>query len=79
MVIIREASLRFYSPNTFFIGEIINIYSEDQFLTEGEPDVKKINPFVLTMPDNRFWSVGECIGKAWNAGKAIRDRLKEKE
>lgn len=60
-------------------GEIINIYSEDQFLTDGEPDVKKINPFVLTMTDNRFWSVGECIRKAWNAGKAIRDRLKEKE
>jgi flavin reductase (DIM6/NTAB) family NADH-FMN oxidoreductase RutF len=65
--------------NTFFIGEIINIYSEIQFLTDGEPDVKKINPFVLTMPDNRFWSVGECIGKAWNAGKTMRDRLKEKE
>jgi flavin reductase (DIM6/NTAB) family NADH-FMN oxidoreductase RutF len=65
--------------NTFFVGEIINIYSEDQFLTDGEPDVKKINPFVLTMPDNRFWSIGECIGKAWSAGKAIRDRLKEEE
>jgi flavin reductase (DIM6/NTAB) family NADH-FMN oxidoreductase RutF len=65
--------------NTFFIGEIINIYSEDQFLSDGEPDVKKINPFVLTMPDNRFWSVGECIGKAWNAGKTLRDRLREKE
>ncbi len=65
--------------NTFFVGEIINIYSEDQFLTDGEPDVKKINPFVLTMLYNRFWSIGECIGKAWNAGKAIRDRLKEEE
>lgn len=59
--------------NSFFIGEIITIFTEDRFLTEGKPDVKKINPFLLTMPDNRFWSVGECIGKAWNAGKAIRN------
>ncbi len=63
--------------NTFFIGEIVNIYSENQFLTDGKPDVMKIKPFLLTMPDNRFWAIGECVGKAWNAGKAIRDRLKE--
>jgi flavin reductase (DIM6/NTAB) family NADH-FMN oxidoreductase RutF len=62
--------------NTFFIGEIVNIYSEERFLTDGNPDVKKINPFVLTMPDNRFWSIGECVGKAWDAGKSLRDRLK---
>ena len=61
--------------NTFFIGEIVAIYSEEQFLTDGDPDVKKINPFVLTMPDNRYWSIGECIGKAWNAGITLRERL----
>ena len=65
--------------NTFFIGEILDIYSEDQFLTDGKPDAKKINPFLLIMPDNRFWSIGECIGKAWNAGKAIRDRIEERK
>jgi flavin reductase (DIM6/NTAB) family NADH-FMN oxidoreductase RutF len=63
--------------NTFFIGEIVTIYSEEQFLTDGNPDVKKINPFVLTMPDNRYWSIGECVGKAWNAGVALRERLKQ--
>jgi flavin reductase (DIM6/NTAB) family NADH-FMN oxidoreductase RutF len=63
--------------NTFFIGEIVAIYSEEQFLTDGKPDVKKINPFVLTMPDNRYWSIGECVGKAWNAGVALRERLKQ--
>jgi flavin reductase (DIM6/NTAB) family NADH-FMN oxidoreductase RutF len=65
--------------NSFFIGEIINIFTEDRFLTEGKPDVKKINPFLLTMPDNRFWSVGENIGKAWNAGKALREQLTQEK
>ncbi len=64
--------------NTFFIAEIIDIYSEDRFLTEGKPDVKKINSFLLTMPDNRFWSIGECVGKAWNAGKTVGERLKQR-
>lgn len=65
--------------NSFFIGEIINIFTEDRFLTEGKPDVKKINPFLLTMPDNRYWSVGENIGKAWNAGKALRKQSKQEK
>lgn len=58
--------------NSFFIAEIENIYTEDRFLTDGNPDMKKINPILLTMPDNRFWSIGECIGKAWDAGKKLR-------
>ncbi|MGD9345804.1 MAG: flavin reductase family protein [Candidatus Aminicenantes bacterium] len=64
--------------NYFFIGEIINIYTEEQFLTDGKPDIAKIKPFLLTMPDNKFWSIGECVGKAWSDGVAMRDRLKNK-
>jgi flavin reductase (DIM6/NTAB) family NADH-FMN oxidoreductase RutF len=64
--------------NAFFIAEIVDIYSEDRFLTEGKLDVKKMNPFLLTMPDNRFWSIGECVGKAWNAGKSVGERLKQR-
>lgn len=65
--------------NSFFIGEIVGIFSEERFLTDGKPDVKKANPFLLTMPDNRFWSIGECVGKAWNAGSVLRDQQKQRE
>jgi len=58
--------------HSFFIAEIINIYIEDEFLTEGKPDVMKLRPFLLTMPDNNYWAVGENIGKAWSAGKKFR-------
>jgi hypothetical protein len=44
-------------------------YADEDCLTEGKPDVQKINPFVLTMPDNSYWAVGERIGKAWSIGK----------
>jgi len=63
--------------NTFFIGEIVNIYTEDRFLTDGKPDVKKVRPFLLTMPDNGYWAVGGNLGKAWQAGKAFKERLKQ--
>lgn len=63
--------------NTFFIGEIVNIYSEEKYLEEGKPDVKKIRPFLLTMPDNRFWAVGEQVGNAWKDGIEFKKRMKQ--
>ncbi len=65
--------------NYFFIGEIITIFSEEKFLADGKPDVKKINPFLLTMPDNHFWAIGEHVGDPWDAGKALQARLQEKK
>ena len=56
----------------FFIGEIVGVYSEERFLTNGKPDIKKMKPFTLSMPDNGYWSVGELLGKAWSIGKDFK-------
>lgn len=58
--------------NELFIGEIVGAWSEEQYLTDGVPDIRKIRPFTLTMPDNRFWTVGEEIGKAWGSGLNLK-------
>jgi len=58
--------------NTLFIGEIVEAYTEERFLTDGKPDIKKIEPFTLTMPDNNYWKVGQNAGKAWSMGKHFK-------
>jgi flavin reductase (DIM6/NTAB) family NADH-FMN oxidoreductase RutF len=58
--------------NTLFIGEIVEAYCEEACLTDGKPDIQKIKPFTLTMPDNRYWAVGDLAGKAWHAGTKLR-------
>jgi flavin reductase (DIM6/NTAB) family NADH-FMN oxidoreductase RutF len=73
----RVAEVVSLPTHSFFIGEIVGIFSEERFLTDGKPDVKKLNPFLLTMPDNRFWSVGDCVGKAWSAGSVLRDQQEQ--
>ena len=55
-----------------FIGEIKGAYADEQYMTEGAPDLRKIEPFVLTMPDNNYWSLGEVVGRAWQIGKDHR-------
>jgi flavin reductase (DIM6/NTAB) family NADH-FMN oxidoreductase RutF len=60
--------------NTLYIGEPREVWTEERYLRDGEPDIEKIRPFTLTMPDNRYWAVGECLGSAWSAGKALKKK-----
>lgn len=60
--------------NDLFIGEIVGAYVEAACCTDGKPDIRKIRPFTLTMPDNQYWEVGDCAGKAWSAGTGLKRR-----
>ena len=55
-----------------FIGEIVDAYANAECCSDGKPDIKKIRPFMLTMPDNQYWEVGGNAGKAWSIGKNIK-------
>jgi flavin reductase (DIM6/NTAB) family NADH-FMN oxidoreductase RutF len=61
-----------YATNTWFIGEIVGAYAHEHCLRDGKPDIKKMNPLLLTMPDNSYWTAGEYAGKAWGAGKDFK-------
>ncbi len=52
-----------------FLGEIIQAYAEEKFLTNGIPDITKMKPMFFSMNDNNYWKIGEHIGKAWSIGR----------
>ncbi|MFX1281930.1 MAG: flavin reductase family protein [Promethearchaeota archaeon] len=53
-----------------FIGEVVAAYSDEKYLSKGMPDVKKINPLVLSTSENRvmYYEMGKEIGRAWSIG-----------
>ena len=57
------------ASNEIFIGEIMAIYTEEKFLTEGKPDFGKMKPLILSQPDTAYWSLGKSVAKAWSIGK----------
>jgi flavin reductase (DIM6/NTAB) family NADH-FMN oxidoreductase RutF len=62
--------------NEVFIGEIVGVYIEEKYLTNGVPDVNKIRPIIFSMPDNNYWKLGDCLGPAWNIGKTFQPQKK---
>ncbi len=57
-----------------FVGEIIESYCEEKCLTGGTPDINKIKPAVFSMYDNRYFAIGEYLGKAWSIGKDFKPK-----
>lgn len=62
--------------NEMFIGDIIGVYTEDKYLSDGKLDFNKMNPFILSQPDTSYWRLGDSVAKAWNIGKKYKNRAK---
>jgi flavin reductase (DIM6/NTAB) family NADH-FMN oxidoreductase RutF len=58
--------------NELIIGEIIETYLDKDYIKDDAPDIKKMNPLFLTMPDNNYWTLGENVAKAWDVGKELK-------
>ncbi len=60
-----------FKIHTCIIGEIMATHLDSACMTDGKPDPTKIDPILLTMPDNHYWRIGECIGNAWSEGRCL--------
>jgi hypothetical protein len=57
-----------------FIGEIVSVYSEERYLTDGLPDLRKINPFMLITPQKMYATIGPDLGAAWGMDNAFKNK-----
>ena len=55
------------------IGEIINQSADESILTDGQVDLAKLKPIVFDAAGMCYRALGEVVGKAWGAGKAIAE------
>lgn len=61
--------LDFNGSNYIYVGEIVQVYSNEDCITGKKPDLDKIKPVLFTLGDIKYWSVGECLGPAGEEGK----------
>jgi flavin reductase (DIM6/NTAB) family NADH-FMN oxidoreductase RutF len=53
------------------IGEVVEIHADKSCMTDGKPDITKVNPIIYA-PPNTYFGVGKSIGKAFSEGKKYR-------
>ncbi len=53
-----------------FVGEIVETYVGKEYLNNGFPDTKKINPLIYSM-DNQYWDIGMSVGQAFGDGMGL--------
>jgi flavin reductase (DIM6/NTAB) family NADH-FMN oxidoreductase RutF len=55
------------------VGRIVQSHVSEDCLTDGQPDILKIRPFVYSRgPTARYNAVGEVLGQAFEAGKKLK-------
>ena len=62
--------------HALIVGEIMEVHASEDCLTEGKPDVSKIQPIVYCSGAGRHYhSIGEILAPAYSAGMEIKIRM----
>ncbi|HTY90372.1 MAG TPA: flavin reductase family protein [Methanocella sp.] len=65
-------------PNrTLHIAEIMDVFIDKECMTEDRPDIKKIDPIILTFPKWMYYSMGDVIGRGFFIGKEYKKNSEE--
>jgi flavin reductase (DIM6/NTAB) family NADH-FMN oxidoreductase RutF len=68
----RMVDSKEFKTTELIIGEIIQVYCEDKYMSENKPDLRKMDPMMFFMPEGPYIKVGDVIAKAFEVGKDYR-------
>lgn len=55
-----------------YVGKIVNVLADEEVLDEkGKVQPEKLNAILFDQFKNGYYTIGELVGKAWNAGAGI--------
>ena len=56
------------------IGQVEGSHISEEYLTDGKPDIDRINPVVFCKESAAYFSVGDFIGKAFGVGRELKEK-----
>jgi flavin reductase (DIM6/NTAB) family NADH-FMN oxidoreductase RutF len=57
------------------IGQVMETHISDNCLTDGRPDMKKIQPFIYGMGSpSEYYALGDPIGRGFSIGKELAEK-----
>lgn len=65
-----------FSTHDIFVGELVQTYADESVIVDGNIDITKLKPLLFDMASKQYWSLGQPLGKCWNAGKSLKGKKK---
>lgn len=60
------------AENNHLVGRIVNVCADERILTDGKIDPDKLRPVTYDPIHHLYRTLGETVGKAFAAGKALK-------
>lgn len=57
-----------------FIGQVMQSYAEDEYMTDDILDISKIKPLIYATGQKSYWNLGTEIGNAWTIGRNYKKK-----
>lgn len=58
----------------FLIGEIVEIYSDEKFIKDKDPDVSDFDSFIFMMPQGPYRTIGNYLAEAYEVGTSYKPK-----
>jgi flavin reductase (DIM6/NTAB) family NADH-FMN oxidoreductase RutF len=70
----KLVDIKDFKNTELFIGEIIEIYSDEKYIKDKEPDVSKLDTFIFMMPGGPYRKMGDYIAEAYEVGTSYKPK-----
>lgn len=63
-----------FKNTELFIGEIVEIYSDEKYVKDKEPKVKNFDAFICLMPNGPYFKIGDYLAEAYEVGTSYKPK-----
>lgn len=64
----KLVSTKEFKNTELFIGEIVEIYSDEKYVKDKKPNVKNFDSFIFLMPNGPYSKIGNYLAEAYEVG-----------
>ena len=70
----KLVDIKDFKNTELFIGEIIEIYSDEKYIKDKEPDVTNFDSFIFLMPHGPYRKIGDYLAEAYEVGTSYKPK-----
>ncbi|NVM35172.1 MAG: flavin reductase family protein [Candidatus Lokiarchaeota archaeon] len=70
----KLVNIKEFKNTDFLIGEIVEIYSDEKYVKNKEPDVNSFDSFICLMPHGPYRKIGDYLAEAYEVGTSYKPK-----